>query len=108
MDLEIKFQEKLGNDKNIVEVYVGTESGCSVDDDEYSIHITGFFGSIDINQPGGTDDASLIKDCIDNNIHLLKLPEEGSTRVILIESGEFEGYHWHKYYEILVADMLPE
>lgn len=94
--------------KNIVEVMIGTELGCDIEEDEYSIHISGFLGSIDLSQPGGTDDASLIKDCIDNNIHLLKLPEEGHTRVILIESGEWEGFGFHKYYEILVADFNNE
>ena len=94
--------------RNIVEVMVGTESGCSIEEGEYSVHISSVFGSLDISSPGGADDASLIKDCIDNNIELLKLPEEGYTRVVLVESGEREDVFWHKYYEIFIADMKEE
>jgi len=83
---------------NYVNVFIGTESGCDPSEGEYSLHIGGFIGALDISSIGGVDDVSLIIDCIENNISDIDLPEEGTTEVVLKESGEWEDVHWHKYY----------
>lgn len=83
---------------NYVSVLIYTESGCYPEDGEYSLVISSFIGSLDINSPGGADDVSLIKECVENNIDFTKLPKEGITEVILKESGEWEDVLWNKYY----------
>ena len=88
---------------NIVNVSIQTESGCDPLEGEYIAHITGFVGTLDITQVGGLDDATLIKECIDNAIMCndINLCEEGFEEVRLIESGEWEDVFWHKYYVIM-------
>jgi hypothetical protein len=83
---------------NYVSVLIYTESGCYPEDGEYSLVISSFIGSLDINSPGGTDDISLIDDCIKNEIDFPGLPKDGVTEVVLKESGEWEDVFWHKYY----------
>lgn len=90
---------------NYVQVVVRTESGCSVADGEYTMHIASFIGALDIYSPGGTDDVSLIASCIEDHIAKWDLPEEGGATVLLRESGEQEDVFWHKYY--VVESMQP-
>lgn len=85
---------------NFVQVIIGTESGCRVADGEYSVFIIGLIGELDIHSYGGVDDVSLIKDCIVEHIREWALPEEGTTEVILKESGEWEDVFWNKYYVV--------
>ncbi len=85
---------------NYVSVYIGTESGCNPEEGEYTLHIGGFIGSLDIGAPSGVDDVSLIQDCVEDNIPEIELPIEGVTELILKESGEWEDVFWHKYYVI--------
>lgn len=93
-------QNLKGRPINYVGVLIETENGCCIERGEYSLSITSFVGALDISAPGGIDDVTLIKDCIENNLDELGLPEEGCTQVILRESGEWEDVFWHKYYEI--------
>ena len=85
---------------NYVSILLNTEKDCDPSDGEYSLVIISFIGSLDLSSYGGVDDISLIKESIENNIDFSKLPEEGTTEIILKESGEWEGLFWHKYYEI--------
>ena len=94
-------KEKLSDRSiNIVSVLIGTEKGCDYSEGEYSMYISGLIGNLNLMASGGNDDVSLIKDCIENNMDEFNLPEDGTTEVILIESGEWEGYSWLKYYEV--------
>ena len=74
--------------------------GCDPGEGEYTLHIAGFIGSLDIGAPSGVDDVSLIQDCVEDNIPEIELPIEGVTELILKESGEWEDVFWHKYYVI--------
>ena len=85
---------------NYVEVCIITEAGSNPSKGEYGMGITSFIGTLNISARGMEDDISLIKECIEENIDDIKLPEEGTTQVILRESGEWEDVFWHKYYEI--------
>jgi hypothetical protein len=87
---------------NIIDVVIQTESGCSVEEGEYSVSIIGFVGSLDISAVG-VDDATLIKEAVDEAImnNEIELCEEGFKEVRLQESGEWEDVFWHKYYVIM-------
>lgn len=85
---------------NYVSVNITLESGCDPEDGEYGLHIISFIGSLDLSSHGGVDDISLIKEAVENDVDFSKFPEEGTVEVILKESGEWEGYSWHKYYVI--------
>lgn len=85
---------------NFVEVMITTELGCDPAEGEYTLHLVSIIGYLDLTSYGGVDDISLIKECIENSLEELKLPEEGCTQVILEESGEWEDVFWHKYYNI--------
>jgi hypothetical protein len=79
----------------VVEVYV--ESGCDVNDGEYSVWIDCIVhGQIDAH------DYDLVWDCIADSpeIDLQALPEDSGTLFILEETGEWEDVHWHKYYKV--------
>jgi hypothetical protein len=88
---------------NIVDVLIQTEDGCNYLDGEYTVSIIGFVGSLDLTAVGGTDDATLIKECIDNAVmsNDIELCQEGFEEVRVIESGEWEDVFWHKYYVIM-------
>ena len=88
---------------NIVDVIIQTESGCDPLEGEYSISIVNFVGALDITAVGGNDDATLVKEAVDNAImgNDIELCEEGFEEVRLIESGEWEDVFWHKYYVIM-------
>jgi len=83
-----------------VEVLLWLEKGCSKEDGEYSIHLKSFSEPLDLDQPGGVDDISLIMDCIANSIDEIELLEETLTCVSLDESGEQEDVFWNKYYVV--------
>jgi hypothetical protein len=87
----------------IVDVVIQTESGCDPSDGEYTALITGFVGALDITAVGGTDDATLIKEAVDEAImnNDIELCEEGFKEVRFIESGEWEDVFWHKYYVLM-------
>ena len=98
---------KKRDDKNIVQVLIHTETGCNPLVGEYSLHIGSVIGALDISSVGGVDDVSLIKDCIiERVLDEIDLPEEGTTEIILRESGEWEDVFWHKYYEIESAEVF--
>lgn len=84
---------------NIIPVWITTESGCDPEQGEYSLYISNFIGSLNINAPGGVDDISLVIQAI-QEMDFSKLPSEGNTQVILEESGEWEDVFWNKYYVI--------
>lgn len=83
---------------NFVECVISVEDGCNVEDEEYSLAITGIIGSIDINAVGGVDDVTLIKEAISDGIPIEKYPKNGTMHIVLEESGEWEDVLWHKYY----------
>lgn len=83
---------------NYVQVLITTETGCDPEKGEYGLEISSFIGCLDISSHGGVDDVSLVKECIENDIDFSTLPEEGTTEVILKESGEWEDVFWNKYY----------
>jgi hypothetical protein len=85
---------------NYISVLIFTETGCDPKKEEYDLRISSFIGSLDITSIGGVDDISLIKESIENDFDFDKLPEEGTTEIILKESGEWEDVFWHKYYVI--------
>lgn len=91
----------------IVDVLIQTESGCNPLEGEYTASITGFVGALDITSPGGVDDATLIKNAVENAImnNDIELCEEGFEEIRLIESGEWEDVFWHKYYVIMPEDI---
>ena len=92
---------------NYVKCAIITESGCDPKQGEYTLLITGFLGMLDISENmGGVDDISLIQECIINEFDLDTLPEEGTTEIILEETGEREDVFWHKYYKIIHVNVL--
>jgi hypothetical protein len=99
-DIPMTFQRIEDRSINFVQVFISTEHDCDPHEGEYSLVLGSFIGGLDLSSIGGVDDISLIKDCIENNLESLNLPAEGTTEVVLRESGEWEGYNWHKYYEI--------
>lgn len=96
-----------GRDFNYVKVLVTTEAGCKIRDGEYSVYIIGVLGALDISSIGGVDDISLIRDCIENSLDELNLPEEGTTEILLRETGEREDVFWNKYYAIEHCERMP-
>jgi hypothetical protein len=98
--MDIEFQKIEDRTINFIDVCIYTELGCDANEGEYSMLINSFIGTLDISSIGGVDDISLVKDCIENSLNDINLPAEGCTQVTLKESGEWEGYSWHKYYEI--------
>jgi hypothetical protein len=91
-----------------VEVVLYLDKGCSVEDDEYMIHLLSASEPLDIWQHHGGDDISLITECIRNHIDEINLPEETIVVVQLQESGEWEDVHWHKYYVITGQRIATE
>ena len=99
-NIPMTFQRIEDRSINFVQVFIRTEHGCDPHEGEYSLVLGSFIGGLDLSSTGGVDDISLIKDCIENNLESLNLPAEGTTEVVLRESGEWEDVFWHKYYEI--------
>lgn len=82
------------------EVYLSKEPGSVAEDREYSICLTGFIGGLSLSNNGGQDDAYLITDCIENDA-LDQIPDSAANVcIVLRESGEWEGFSWHKYFEV--------
>ena len=81
-----------------VNVVIAVEEGCNPAEGEYGIAITGFIGMLDLTCTSGTDDVTLVKECIENEE--LDFPKNGELHLILKESGEWEDVFWHKYYVI--------
>jgi hypothetical protein len=100
MNLEMARSRIEDRTVNYVGVAVCVEDGCDVNQDEYSMHITSFIGSLDLRSPGGVDDISLIKEAVDS--HVLEKQYSGDMVIDLIlkESGEWEDVFWNKYYVI--------
>lgn len=86
--------------QNIVQISIHTEMGCDPEEGEYSMFISGLIGALDLSAPGNPYDIQLIKEAIEDDLDFDKLPTEGSTEVILKESGEWEDVFWNKYYVI--------
>lgn len=103
---EYTFQRIEERPINYVYVCIVTEDECSVEKGEYSLSITGITGALDISSIGGVDDVSLIKECIESHISEMKLPNDGTTVVVLKESGEWEDVFWHKYYVVERVAMV--
>jgi len=98
---------KKRDDKNIVQVFIHTETGRSPLEGEYSIHIGSVIGALDISSVGGVDDVSLIRECIIGRvIDDIDLPEKGMAEIVLRESGEWEDGFWCKYYEVESAEVI--
>jgi len=85
---------------NHVGISVCIEAGCDVQEGEYSIVIAGLIGGLDISAPGGVDDVSLIKECVDEYILGGNYSGDLVIDLILKESGEWEDVFWHKYYVV--------
>ncbi len=83
---------------NYINLVLSVEDGCKPEEGEYSLIITNFLGYLDINQIGGVDDISLIKECIENEE--LEYPKNGELHIVLKESGEWEDVFWNKYYVV--------
>jgi hypothetical protein len=102
MNLELEMARSRIEDRtvNYVGVTVYCEADCDVNKDEYSIHLTSFIGSLDLNSPGGIDDISLIKEAVDE--HVLNEQYHGDLVVSLVlkESGEWQDVFWTKWYVI--------
>lgn len=98
--MEITYERLEDRPINYISVQLTIESGCNPNEGEYGLYISSFIGCLDICSAGGVDDITLAKECIDNDLDFEKLPNEGHAEIILKESGEWEGYSWHKYYEI--------
>jgi hypothetical protein len=85
---------------NYVGVAVCIEADCDASQGEYSMHITGFIGGLDINSYGGVDDVSLIKEAADNFVLGGEFSGDMVIDLVLKESGEWEDVFWHKYYVV--------
>lgn len=85
---------------NYVGVSVCIEADCDVKEGEYSVSINGLIGGLDISAPGGIDDVSLIKECVDNYILGSNYSGDIVIDLVLKESGEWEDVFWHKYYVV--------
>jgi hypothetical protein len=84
---------------NIIFATVSLDSGCSVENEEFGVSITGFKNPIDMSQP--QNDIELVMECINENIEKLNLKEEAYAEVILKETGECDGHpNWMRYFEI--------
>ena len=100
MDIDVEYGKIEDRRINFIEVNLHTELGCDASQGEYSICITSFMGALNITCENGNSDVDLVKECIENSIDFDDLPDEGATNIILEESGEWEGYSWHKYYKV--------
>jgi len=100
--MDVEFQKIEDRTVNIVNVVINVESGCDWRLGEYSLYITGFIGALDLHSVGGVDDVSLIKDCIENNLEAIFSGAENQVDicVVLEEGGEWDGFSWHKYYNV--------
>lgn len=86
--------------RTYAQVIMTIESGCNVQDGEYSLKIVGLCGALCIDVPGGVDDAHLITECIQDHFDFNEAPAEGCVHFIVRESGEREDMSWHRYFEI--------
>lgn len=102
----MKFQNINNRPVNHVQCVIGLEDGCNAMEGEYSLYITSFLGSLVINQIGGVDDISLIKECIENEIDFEKIPNCSETIVVIEESGEWEDVFWNKYYKVIRVNTI--
>ena len=98
------------NDRSLnwAKVYIETEKDCNPLEDEYSLSLVSFTGTLDIDMDGSVNTILLIKECIDNDLDFTKLPEEGFTEITLKESGEWEDVFWNAYYEIEQINIIEE
>ena len=94
----IKYQRIEDRPVNYINLVLSVEDGCNPEDGEYKLIITNFLGYLDINQIGGLDDITLIKEAIDNED--LEYPKNGELQIVLKESGELDGFFWNKYYVV--------
>lgn len=85
----------MDKDKNKIKVSIFTESGCDPEQGEYELLLVSIQHPINLDE-----DIDLIKEAVVNEIDFSKLPEEGTTFVTLVESGEWEDVFWHKYYKV--------
>lgn len=99
-DIQMHFGKIEDRPINYVHLTLTTQEECDINKGEYSLFIVGFFGALDIKSYGGVDDVSLIKYCVENHINEWPLTPNCNADIILKESGEWEGYNWHKYYEV--------
>lgn len=87
---------------NTIKVVVTLESDCDWREGEYSMHLGGFIGSLDLSSYGGVDDITLIKEGVEERLEdVIGDKEEGQFEITLEESGEWEGYNWHKWYNVV-------
>lgn len=95
---------------NIVQLYVECEDGCTIERNEFSLDIAQFIGSLSIDDNGGCDDVSLIKECCSDYLYTHKEyfdMEPAFTATLTIEeSGEWEDVFWHKYYVVKKAEFF--
>lgn len=87
---------------NIVRVGIHLEEGCDWEKGDYSLHLEGFIGSLDLNRAGGVDDINLIKDAVENELEdIIRCKGVGYFSMTLREDGEWEDVFWHKYYTVV-------
>ena len=79
----IKYQIIEDRPVNYINLVLSVEDGCNPEakaNGEYKLIITNFLGHLDINQIGGLDDITLIKEAIDNED--LEYPKNGELHII--------------------------
>ena len=95
--------------KNSVRVQVCYEEGCDLREKEYSIEILNFVGSLNVSdndEKNGVGDIALIQEAVYEWIDEEKLPIGQIVITLeLVESGEWEGLFWHKYYIVAKSDI---
>ena len=92
--------------KNIVEVVLRVDVGCNFDDGDYGIYLINIIqGEIEKIDFDLFDEAIYERYARTND-----LPDEVQFAIRLVESGEWEGYSWNKWYEIEgePIDLLAE
>ena len=93
-----------------VTVRLLTEEGCNPEDGEYALFLTGISFPLFLNCSGGSDDVSLIKEAIENELDFSILPESGEAELELElhRTGEQEDVSWHTFYKIITIKVLGE
>lgn len=88
---------------NYVIAIITTEKGYDPPDVEYQLHIESFSGPL--RMLGEGCDIELIKECVENNIEELPLPQEGYTHLLLRDLKE-DGERRYEIMEFFVDGIV--
>ena len=94
-DIGYTFQPLNDEHKNIVKIHLWLECGCDFDKGEYGISLAEIVQGM-INK----DDFDYFDECIKESYCQKDLPDEAILEFTLVESGEWQGFEWCKWYEI--------